>query len=124
MTRYEVPTNQGLAAAILAPWNGIRAEPVAYSGRLIRNQRPFDPRDLVLQLQLALLQPLERQLVGLDVGREALDHGVQIAVFLTQFDHAPGQACKLGGIVRLAHGRSIARRRRSADQSLTGKMAA
>ena len=49
------------------------------------NQLTFEPRDLVLEDQLALLEALELQLVGLEVERQARDDLVEIAMRDAQF---------------------------------------
>ena len=46
----------------------------------VRNQLALEPGDLVLEHQLALLQALELQLVGLEVERQARDDLVEVAV--------------------------------------------
>lgn len=51
------------------------------SGGFVWNQRRFELGDRVLQQQLAFFQALDRQFVGFDVGLEAGDGVVQIAVF-------------------------------------------
>src|SRR3546814_6607588 len=42
------------------------------------DQRAFQPRDAVLQQQPALLQALDRQLVGVGIAREPVDRRVEI----------------------------------------------
>src|SRR5690606_13799476 len=64
-------------------------------GRLVRDQRAFQPRDLVLEHQLALLQPLDRQLVVGDVALQLRDRGVEVAMLEPQFGQLAGD---LGGI--------------------------
>src|SRR5690606_15089319 len=56
----------------------------AGSGIEIRDQLALEARDLILQYELALLQPLQLQLVDVDVHRQPLDHLVEIAVLDAQ----------------------------------------
>ena len=46
----------------------------------IRDQLAFEPRDLVLEDQLALLEALQLQLIGLEVERQARDDLVEVAM--------------------------------------------
>ena len=56
----------------------------------IRPERAFEPRDLVLQQQLSLLQPLQCELVVQRVGVEPVDRLVEIAVLDAQIGKARG----------------------------------
>src|SRR3546814_14039374 len=53
---------------------------------LFRSQVRLQLRDLVLELQLAFLHPLDRQFVGLDVGLQARDRKVQVPVLELELD--------------------------------------
>src|SRR5690349_11351061 len=55
------------------------------SGVQIGNQLALEPRYLILEHELALLEALDLQLVGLEVERQARDDLVQIAVGDSQF---------------------------------------
>lgn len=55
------------------------------SGIQVRNEPAFEPGDVVLQQQLALLQPGELKLVATERCRQMLDGDVEIPVFDTQF---------------------------------------
>src|SRR6516225_10975223 len=54
------------------------------SGNAVGNQVRLQPGDLILQQQLALLQPLQMQLVGGILLRQPGDDGVEVAVFAAQ----------------------------------------
>ena len=54
------------------------------SGDDIRGQRIFELRQSVAQQQLALLEPLQLELVGLAGQKQRFDRGVEIAMFLAQ----------------------------------------
>src|SRR5271156_1512357 len=56
----------------------------APSGDDVRRQLVLEPCQLVAQQELALLQPLQLQLVGLAGVAQRLDRRVEIAVLLTQ----------------------------------------
>ena len=73
------------------------------SSGLIRDQRVFNPGDLVFEQQFALLEALEHQLIGPDIGLQALDRRIQVAMFLPQHGHALGQAGLFCRIQGLAH---------------------
>ena len=57
------------------------------SSGLIRDQRVFNPGDLVFEQQFALLEALEHQLIGPDIGLQALDRRIQVAVLDRNVDH-------------------------------------
>src|SRR3569833_3060465 len=50
----------------------------------VRDQLAFHPGDLILQHELALLEALQLQLVGMDVERQAGDHLVQVPMINAQ----------------------------------------
>src|SRR5690348_7200991 len=62
------------------------------SGVQVRNQLALEPGDLVFEHQLALLQPLQLQLIDVQIEREARDDLVQVPVLDTQLSqllHTP-----------------------------------
>ena len=63
----------------------------ARSGDDVGHQESSDPRDLVLEQELALLQPLDLELVEDHVLRNARDHIVEIAMFALQIGEASPQ---------------------------------
>ena len=79
------------------------------SGRLVGYQQGFELGDLVLELELALLQPPHREFVRPGVALQPRDRGVEVAVRLAQFHQAVGYADMVGGVVDAAHATSIAR---------------
>src|SRR5262249_30496386 len=54
------------------------------SGIEIGNELALEPRDLVFQHELALLQPLQLQLIGVDVHRQARDDVIEVAMLDAQ----------------------------------------
>ena len=54
-------------------------------------------RDAVLQPQLAFLQALDRQLVGLDVGHQAVDRHVEVAMLEPELGQLAGDDGGIGG---------------------------
>lgn len=89
-----------------------RGPPGSASGRFVGHQLRLELRDLVPELQFALLQPPDRQFVRAGIALQPRDRGVEVAMGLAQFHQAVGHAGKVGGIVDAAHAPSIARRRR------------
>src|SRR6266542_1177383 len=70
----------------MAPAFGIASRPAGYrSGNDVRQQLAFDLLDLVLQHQLALLEPLQLKLVERAALDHARDHVVEVAVLGFQF---------------------------------------
>ena len=65
------------------------------SGRFVRDQRALQPRDAVLQPQLALFQALDGHLVGLRIVDEACDG---VVVFLSGFLDSGGGGGVSGSI--------------------------
>ena len=63
----------------------------------VRRELVLEPRDLVAQQELALLQPLQLQLVGLAGVSQGLDRRVEIAgLFAQPLDLATSAACSSG----------------------------
>lgn len=81
------------------------------SGGLVGDQCALQPRDQVLDLQLAALHALDLEFVVGDVVLEALDLGVEQPVFLAQQGKALGHACEFPGIGGLVHGCQLSRKR-------------
>lgn len=77
---------------------GTCAARVTRSGRLVGNQSALYPLDRILELQLALLQPLDREFIGGDVGLQPRDRGVEIAMLGLQLDQALRHAGLFRGI--------------------------
>ena len=71
-----------------------RGEP---SRRLVRHQLRLELGDLVLELELALLQPPHRQFVRVGIALQPRDRGVEVAVRSPQFHQAVGQAGRSAG---------------------------
>src|SRR5258708_23759657 len=61
----------------------MRGGPLASSVQ-VWDQLTFEPRDLVLEQQLALLEAFELQLVHMNVERQARDHLIEITMLDTQ----------------------------------------
>ena len=74
--------------------------------RLVGDHRALELGDAVPQPQFALLEALDGQFVGLDVGDEVLDRGVEVAVFEPELGQLPGGD---DGIGAFAHVPSLAR---------------
>src|SRR4051794_15186084 len=77
-TSGEASVTKKSFSALLSLSNGAR------SGVQIRNELAFEARDLVLQHQLAFLQPLHLQLVGIHVERQAHDYLIEIPMLDAQ----------------------------------------
>jgi hypothetical protein len=57
-------------------------------GGNIGYQLHFEQRNMVLQLQLALFQAPQLQLLMIHVARQYIDHRIEVAMFNLQFDDA------------------------------------
>jgi hypothetical protein len=53
-------------------------------GRYVRQQRIFDPRDLILELQFAFFQPRKLQLIAMGGARNRGDRSIEVAVLLSK----------------------------------------
>src|SRR5271166_5143543 len=73
-TVYADPVTKALTAGARAAW----------SGDDVRRQLILDKAQAVAQNQLALLQPLDLQLIASAEMEQRLDRGVEIAMFLAQ----------------------------------------
>src|SRR5262245_19006249 len=75
---------------MIRPTAGLRAARLAVdlailvSGDDIGNQLAFQPEDLVLEAELALLEPLQLELVERRLLDQAVDHLVEVAVLASQ----------------------------------------
>ena len=53
-------------------------------GRYVRQQRIFNPRDLIFELQFSLLKARKLQLIAMSGVRDRGDRGIEIAVLLSK----------------------------------------